>query len=192
MELLPWIDKQLNTLAWDIPLGFCSVFVPVCLNPCCTAATAPEQLHLALSASPSEVTITWVTLNDTATSTVQWGAAEGGQSPLPYQSSGFVKTYTFGGWVGVLHEATITNLEPGLTYTYRVGDEAGGWSAAYNFSTLPFRVGSVGRPLRIVQIGDMAYDNTSDATVADITALVEQGLVDLVLHIGDIGYADGT
>lgn len=94
--------------------------------------------------------------------------------------------------MGVLHEATITNLEPGLTYTYRVGDEAGGWSAAYNFSTLPLRVGSVGRPLRIVQIGDMAYDNTSDATVADITALVEQGLVDLVLHIGDIGYADGT
>jgi len=40
-------------------------------------------------------------------------------------------------------------------------------------------------------IGDMAYDVNSDYTVANVQALVEQGKVDIVLHIGDISYADG-
>ena len=37
----------------------------------------------------------------------------------------------------------------------------------------------------------MAYDVNSDYTVSSLTALVDQGLVDVVIHSGDISYADG-
>jgi hypothetical protein len=53
----------------------------------------------------------------------------------------------------------MTGLTPATTYSYRVGDAAGGWSAVFNFSTLPADVGSAAHPLRIVHIGDMGYGN---------------------------------
>ena len=85
----------------------------------------------------------------------------------------------------------MTGLDAGSSYDYQVGDGAAAWSATRTFATLPADVGSAARPLRIVQIGDMAYDTNSDNTVARVAALVAAGQVDLVLHIGDISYADG-
>jgi len=187
-NLLPWIVQQLNTLAWDIPLGFCSVFLPVCSNPCCDTPYTPNQLHLALADDPAAMSITWVTLNETATSTVAWGAAGG---PLTLSAAGSSRTYSFAGWLGVVHTATMTGLAAGTKYSYRVGDAAGGWSDVWNFTTLPSNLGTPARPFRIVQVADMSYDNQSDATVASITALVDAGQVDVLLHPGDGGYADG-
>jgi hypothetical protein len=62
--LLPFLDKQLNTLAWPIAQGVCSLFVPVCFNPCCDADYAPEQLRLALTGDATEMRVSWVTLTD--------------------------------------------------------------------------------------------------------------------------------
>jgi hypothetical protein len=39
---LPWIDKELSTLAWE-PIAFCATFVPVCSIPCCDTNSDPEQ-----------------------------------------------------------------------------------------------------------------------------------------------------
>jgi hypothetical protein len=191
MNILPWVNTQLTMLAWDIPLGFCSVFVPVCQNPCCNTTTVPEQLHIALTNDASQMSVTWVTLQNTNTSTVQWGPAANASGVFPHSANGWTKTYTDGGWVGVLHVAVMTNLSAGTTYSYRVGDANGGWSKVFNFTTFASNIGSTERPFRIAQIGDEAYDNNSDVTVATMTQLVADGELDMVLHIGDIGYADG-
>lgn len=110
--LLPEIDKGLTTLAWNIPFGFCSVFIPVCKQPCCSDAFAPEQVHLSFPSSDlSTMRAAWVTLNATATSTVQWGASPS----LGKSAKGSNRTYTEGGWVGQIHEAVMTGLTPGTT-----------------------------------------------------------------------------
>ena len=93
--------------------------------------------------------------------------------------------------VGVVHTAEISNLLPATSYFYRVGDSLGGWSRVWSFSTLPFNAGTSARPLNIIQIGDMGYGNKSDATVAAMIAEVDAGTVDLILHVGDVSYADG-
>ncbi len=185
-KLLPWIDKELETLAWDAQ-AVCSNFVKACLNPCCNTSTVPEQLHLSI-AGPNAMAITWTTLDNTSTHTVQWGTS---QDPLSQSSNGWTRTYTDGGWIGVVHTAVMDNLEPNTQYTYRVGDALGGWSKLWTFTTLPTNAGTSQRPLRIVQIGDMGYAEKSDDTVAAITAMVENGTVDLILHVGDVSYADG-
>ena len=72
--------------------------------------------------------------------------------------------YSKGGWLGHVHTA-IMELQPGTTYSYRVGDGDGGWSAVFTYNSLPADVGSLDRPLRLLQVADMAYDNASDHTV---------------------------
>jgi hypothetical protein len=187
VSLLPTLDHAMQTVAWDIPLNFCAVFFPVCKITCCETNTSPEQIFITLTNDPTSYLATWVTGNDTATSTVKWGPATSSPSPsFPNQSQGSTRTYTESGWIGVIHSAAMTGLQAGQSYTYVVGDDAGGWSAPANFTVLPSNVGTAARPLRIVQIGDMAYDNNSDATVAQIVAMVEEREVDLVWHIGDI------
>ena len=79
-------------------------------------------------------------------------------------------------------------LQPGQTYSYRVGDPSGGWSDVFTYHALPADIGSEARPLRLLQVADMAYDNASDHTVAAMQAEVSAGLVDLVLHPGDVSY----
>lgn len=190
LSLLPFLDEQLKTLAWDIPEGFCSTFFPVCTVPCCAGGPYdPEQLHLSLTGVPGELQVEWVTYNDSA-SIVQWGPAQAG-APLPFYATGPPSTtYTNGGWVGRLRRATMTGLAPGAAYSYRVGDGTT-WSAVVNITTIPANAGSDARPLRFAQLGDGAYDVNSDGTVAALTALVDAGAIDLVVFIGDLSYADG-
>ena len=99
VALLPFIDKQLTTLAWDIPLGFCSVFVPVCTQPCCSEPYVPEQIHLSFSTDLSTLVAAWTTLNLTSTSTVQWGPVINGSAPVfPFSATGSSRTYTQVRW----------------------------------------------------------------------------------------------
>lgn len=201
---LPWLAKQLGTLAYD-PLAVCSVFVPVCTQPCCDDPTgvAPEQLHLSLTGSDmSQMGVSWVTLNETGDSTVQWGPAppSGGcdeGTPLPSSAAGGpTRTYTFGGWVGRVHYAVMTQLAPGTSFCYRVGSAgAGAWSAPVGFATPPADVGLPGGPpLVLVQTGDMGGGANSNATVAALTALAAappQRRPHLWLLVGDVSYDDG-
>jgi hypothetical protein len=146
-----------------------------------------RQLHLSFTGNPSEMTITWTTLLATSTSTVQWGlTSQVGPNPtsFPNSATGSNRTYTWSGWIGQIHEATMTGLVPGMNYSYRVGDAAGGWSDVFTFKTLDTDAGSPQNPLRILQIGDMGYGPTSNDTVATMTAMVQAGQVDFVLHVG--------
>ena len=188
VKLLPWAAKSIGELSWD-SFAVCSVFIPVCKQPCCKPDNTPEQVHIAIGDRPSMMTVTWATLTPTPGSRVEYGTGPG---QLNMTASSQARTYTDGGWVGVIQQATMTGLQPGTTYYYRVNGGATAPSVGpFRFSTIRADAGSEAAPLRIVQIGDMDFDVMGKGTVAAVTALVEKGLVDVVLHVGDIGYADG-
>lgn len=153
--LAPWLDSQMETLAWDEPEAICALFGQ-CMVPCCDSEHTPEQIRLSFNSSDiSTMRVTWVTLNTSAAPQVQYGVAGGGNGVLPFSASALSSTYTFAGWLGVLHSTVMTGLQPGTKYSYRVGDAATLWSEVYNFTTMPTNVGTPARPLRVVQIGDM-------------------------------------
>lgn len=185
VELLPFIDRELSSLAWDDE-GVCAA-LGKCEVPCCKS-DAPEQVHLALRPSPHEMTVMWTTRDAGPAVSVWWG---GSSSALTHSASelGPPLTYTHFGWRGYLHSATLTGLEPNRTYFYRVGSASS--QPVHSFRTLAMGAGGATTPLRIVVIGDMGYGPMSDATVAEVTRRVEAAEVDLVLHNGDVSYADG-
>jgi phosphodiesterase/alkaline phosphatase D-like protein len=181
--------KQINTLAWD-SINLCAV-AGLCKVKCCSTDTIPEQLHLALTKTSTTLSIGWTTLNDTATHTVQYGL-----SPTNLTTTSTVggasRTYDHFGWMGHLHNVFMLNLLPnGTTYYYRVGDEIGGWSKIWSFRTLYTDAGSDAHPLIVASVGDMGYGPNSDPTVHRLTSLVDKNEIDLVIHNGDISYADG-
>eukprot|EP00048_Salpingoeca_helianthica_P016303 m.231573 g.231573 ORF g.231573 m.231573 type:complete len:532 (-) comp18412_c0_seq1:113-1708(-) len=193
-KLLPWIDKELKGLACRDARAVCSNFVQACKNPCCATPTLPEKVRLSIYDLPggngTGFVATWTTLMNTSTHTVQWGTSNT-SGTFPYSANGLSRTHTHGGWVGVVHSAAMTNLRPATRYFYRVGDASGGWSRVWSFETLPTNAGTSARPLRVLQIGDMGYGPKSDKTVAEMIKEVDAGTVDLVLHVGDVSYADG-
>lgn len=97
IDFVPKINSLLGSLAWDVPKGFCSVFIPVCKQPCCDASapTTPQQRHLSLTHNASEMAVTWVTLDTTDTSTVQWGPASASPTTLPFSSNGAANQRTY-------------------------------------------------------------------------------------------------
>ena len=79
------------------------------------------------------------------------------------------------------------DLKPATTYYYQVGSVTDArWSEVHSFTTF-----TPGKELHIAIVADMAYDSLSDDTVAQLTRLVDEGRLDVVVHSGDISYADG-
>lgn len=187
VDLVPWLVKEMDTVAWPIPNAFCSVFVDACKQPCCTDPVIPEQVHLSLTGDMTEQAVTWVTLtNATGNGVVRWGTSA---TNLQYSAPASTRTYTKGGWVGVVHEGTMTGLSPNTQYYYVVGG-GNAFSDIRTFTTFSNDIGTAARPLRILQVGDMGYSSVSNNTRNNMARLVEAGEVDLVLHTGDISYAD--
>ena len=159
-KFLPFLWEELGSskpgLAWDAR-AICSNFIPVCSNPCCATPTRPEKVRLAFADASNftRVAATWSTLDDTHTHTVQWALGPHA-TDFPFSADGISRTYalasclspttpppstrpqpaligvryTKGGWSGHVH-TSIMQLQPGVTYSYRVGDSSAGWSDVF-------------------------------------------------------------
>ena len=183
VQIPPGIFEGMVDLALPVPRATCAL-IRKCNVECCAASSPPEQVHLSLASKDKSVMgVTWVTLKDT-TSIVQYGLSA---ESLTSSESGDVSTYTFAGWVGAIHRATMINLTPATTYYYRVGNGEDRWSEVFSFTTYDPSRDTVSFAI----IADMAYDTTSDNTVMRIQELVDAGSIDGVIHSGDISYADG-
>lgn len=136
----------------------------------------------------------WVTRNLTVGApTAVWDVVEpvDGQRMANTTSSrsatGSTTTYLANGWRGYVHSVTMTGLAPGVTYFYSVGDS--GLDFAWSQPRLSFKApptpGTL--PLRIALLGDMGASDVSDHT---INRILSGDRIDMVLHVGDIGYAD--
>lgn len=124
--------------------------------------------------------VSWVTLNGT-TSYVEYGTDA---NNLNERAVGNVDTYTSAGWVGVIHTATMSDLKRPLKYYYRVGDGSDLWSEVFSFNTL-----GTDDILTYAVIADMDFEEND--TLARMEELVTSGDVQVVIHSGDISYADG-
>lgn len=154
-------------------------------------SAAPSQVHLALGGSVDEdgyntgVRISWVTERECTgaedESVVEWGVA--GSALNETATSNDCSTY-FSTWD---HTVVIEGLIPGEIYSYQVG----GWSTfsrLFNF-TMPTRE----LDLPLVVLADMdVMSATGQSTVAAVSKLVEESKISIVVHAGDIGYADNS
>ncbi|KAL5219707.1 hypothetical protein ABZP36_024420 [Zizania latifolia] len=173
-------------------------------------ANPATPLHGHLSSTDSKATsmrLTWVS-GDGKPQQVQYGGGKSATSVattftqedmcsipvLPSPAKDF-------GWhdPGYIHSAVMTGLQPSLSYTYRYGSDAVGWSDTIKFRTPP-AAGS--GEVSFVIFGDMGkapldpsvehYIQPGSTSVAKAVATeIETGKVDSIFHIGDISYATG-
>ena len=149
--------------------------------------TMPQQVLTSLGAHANEIVVTWVTMADTSSSAIQWGAAS--SSALPnFTSSAKGSSFHFvdlepAHTLRVIHTARMTDVQPGSLLSYRVGDvSTGDWSANLTF-TAPTAGNEI---LPLIVFGDMGYLNAqSMQLVADE---VQTGQSSLVVHVGDYAY----
>ncbi|CAM9492658.1 unnamed protein product [Scytosiphon promiscuus] len=152
---------------------------------------APEQVHISL-ASPGyvrayPVTVAWVTWPDVR-SEVLWGTAA---DDLVNVARGSSTTYSARHpgradyTSGFLHSATLEGLQPSSTYFYSCGDSTLAMSTVRSFVTPP-KFGPE-QAITLGIIGDLGQTDNSAATLEAIDGDVS---LDLVLHAGDLSYAD--
>lgn len=77
---------------------------------------APEQIHLSYGSDPSQMIVTWSTLDYVNESFVEFGLDD-----LSYRSEGYVKKFR-NNWIGserltFVHQAMLTGLAPGQKYS---------------------------------------------------------------------------
>jgi len=104
---------------------------------------------------------------------------------------GTSRTYTKGGWVGYIHTAIMTGLTAGgVNYTYYVGDA--GDSSHDSSSPVFWFKSALPSPQASFQVGvvaDMGTVNSAD-TIRLLSQRAQSGSMDMMIHAGDISYAD--
>ena len=145
-------------------------------------ANQPQQILTSLSGIEGNITVTWVTFSD-AGSTLQWGYTSGSLSNSD-DGSKFKWTDPEGPHtVRVMHVAHMSDLKPHTAVYYRVGDADNNvWSDELEFVAPP--TGS--DPLALIIYGDLGLLNAQ--SMDKVTAEVQSGEADMVLHVGDYAY----
>eukprot|EP00162_Nutomonas_longa_P010408 comp19905_c0_seq1/m.38702 comp19905_c0_seq1/g.38702 ORF comp19905_c0_seq1/g.38702 comp19905_c0_seq1/m.38702 type:complete len:532 (-) comp19905_c0_seq1:52-1647(-) len=182
----------------------CSI-LSLCEVDCCLVADIPEQIHISLTGNNGEMRVTWTTRNETIGKPVIYidvipPERDGGKFNV---SSGTFRavttnyTYSFAtnGWRGFLHSVVVNGLVGGQRYYYQVGDtndysegsENGYWSQPLLYFVAPVLNA---KKVSGMLVGDMGGSDVSDNTVYQMTMHRMQGDTDVILHIGDISYAD--
>jgi len=178
--------------------GTICVYVMLCVSQFVLLGCVPNESprlvrepYLQL-ATPSSITIVWRTnLSSHSSSRVQYGTDAGnlnrtarGAAVIPASNSN-VKD----------HIVTITGLSPGTKYFYNVGTTSGGveggGTTEHYFLTAPV-VGSV-KPFTAWILGDSGSGSSNQVAVRD--AMLDETRSnprDIILHLGDIVYEDGT
>eukprot|EP00753_Platysulcus_tardus_P017867 PLAT6611.1.p2 GENE.PLAT6611.1~~PLAT6611.1.p2 ORF type:complete len:419 (+),score=209.41 PLAT6611.1:18-1274(+) len=147
------------------------------------AAAVPGQVHLE-RAGPTEdkMVVSWASA--AKTSTVWWGTASGVYSandtvdgkmysfPLDYSSP-------------YIHHATIGPLKPATRYYFYTGDLTSGFSREFSFLT-----GAGGIATRFAVLGDHGHTEDSQQTLDRLRAEHEAKPYDVLIHAGDISYAN--
>ncbi|KAK9829258.1 hypothetical protein WJX72_004835 [[Myrmecia] bisecta] len=169
-------------------------------------ACQPTQVHLAVTGNPTEMRVMWKTAGKGCHADVQcWldnkiaaddNAAKAlhASSESSYSSADMCSAPAtdFAFEPPSLHTAVITELVPGERYRYQIGLDG----SVSSFRAAP--ASSPDRGFRFLVYGDMgesehkaAKSPGARATAKAATAEVLDGGAELVLHIGDISYANG-
>ncbi|CAG2120724.1 unnamed protein product, partial [Medioppia subpectinata] len=145
--------------------------------------TQPEQIHLAYGVGPTEMVVTWVTMDSTPETTVEFGQSPTGLNTI---TQGYATRFTDGGSekrVMYIHRVVLKGLKPDEQYFYHCGSDSGGWSSVYWFKAM--KEGNTWSP-HLALIGDLG--NVNGVSLPFLQKAVAKGKYDAVLHIGDFAY----
>jgi len=156
----------------------------------------PHQVHLAFGTDTSTTLIVaWITPLTTKTSEVQYGTQSGNYMWQTFGTSwSYMYKHYSSGWI---HKVSLTNLNPGVTYYYRVGDNFAGFSQEFTVR-MPQ---DTNNKVTVTIYGDLNLggaiggNTTTWANSLDTIDYVyrqEQETSDFLLHVGDIAYCNGS
>jgi len=115
---------------------------------------------------------------------VQWGLTPTG---FTQSAKGNAVSYSYEGYTsGGIHSVLLPPLNMSTTYYYQVGG-TGQWSSTFNFKSAP-NPGTQGMVFGM--IGDVGADPNSEMTVKGLMDLRTKSGLDMVLHCGDLSYAN--
>ncbi len=180
-DLLPFLPEFIASGFYP-PSVICAIlFGGVCELPCCNDTNAPEQVYITLGEEKHQLRVSWVTLTNSS-SVVRYGGSD-----LALSANGVSFTYTDAGWVGSIHQAFLNvSAFAGQNVFYQVGDGA-------NFSAIfSARVPVFDYPMTFAVVGDLGTGNNGAGTFEHLQELSASSQIDLVLHVGDVSYADGN
>jgi hypothetical protein len=147
--------------------------------------TPIRNLSMEVGATEDEIRFNWMSPSSRA-GQVTWYTVQNGDF-VTFAAECTPSTTTAGYYV---NKATVTGLQPGYTYAYKVGNDEGGWSPEYQYTvpedtgeSLTFLVTSD------VQIGQAQYDDVSvtvdtwDKVITRLTSYVPEA--QFLFHLGD-------
>eukprot|EP00163_Fabomonas_tropica_P001030 TRINITY_DN10778_c0_g2_i2.p1 TRINITY_DN10778_c0_g2~~TRINITY_DN10778_c0_g2_i2.p1 ORF type:complete len:605 (-),score=104.81 TRINITY_DN10778_c0_g2_i2:139-1953(-) len=174
--------------------AMCTI-LSLCNTDCCLLPETPEQIHLTSLHNISEMQVQWTTQEPLGNATLMYDTVPvtnyttGPPSTATVVTNAITaRTYHAGAWHGWVYTATFSNLQPGTTYYYRVGDpETGMWSQPdLHFTTTTAN----NFPVTFGVVGDVGATDISDTSIARMTEYRIRNQIQAVLHVGDISYAD--
>lgn len=148
----------------------------------------PTQIHIALAGKNENnlsnlITVSWSTINNTNTHMVKYGVEP---NNYLFYSNGISKQY----YQTFHHHTTLIDLQPNQIYYYVVGDEIDGFSPEFYFLSPPNK-STPDVSTSFFVFGDMGLWYSQD-TISYINNVVNNEKIDLILHSGDISYADDS
>jgi acid phosphatase type 7 len=153
----------------------------------CYSQNNPNQVHIALAGKNDKglvntMAISWSTINDTQQHLVKYGFHSGDYT---LYSNGYSQQY----YNTYHHHVILTpTLQPNTRYYYIVGDEKGGYSKEFTFLSPN---NHEDEPVTFLVYGDLGVWYSYD-TMSYIQKEVDNENIDLIVHSGDIGYADDS
>ena len=146
-----------------------------------------SQIHIAQGFNSTDMTISWLT-NDNCFSHVAYGTNNESLDNIAHGSSSSYEFYYNNNQYksGYLHHVLLTNLQPLTIYYYKCGDfMLQIVSNIFNFKTLP-KIGYKSK-LTFGILGDIGQTKNS---VSTLNHLIREHDIDMILHAGDLSYAD--
>lgn len=152
----------------------------------CYYPGGPRQVHLALTGNPSEMLVTWLKLG-AAKESDNDAFVEYGKSSRQYsKNSTLVQSVSYRQSPHKIFRCILQDLEPNTTYYYRVGWK-GSKSEELMFVSAPVKGQG---PNEVIVYGDMGYYDQGAKTGNLVIQYMKTVRSPLVLHVGDISYAD--
>uniref|UniRef100_A0A1I7RSK0 Purple acid phosphatase n=1 Tax=Bursaphelenchus xylophilus TaxID=6326 RepID=A0A1I7RSK0_BURXY len=139
----------------------------------------PEQVHLSLGDNSAEYTVTWITFSDTKSSYVEWSEVS---NTKRLTAEAKISNFSEAGVDRFIHRAILKPINSGVKYEYRVGSEYG-ISPKFTFTGLKERPEG---GYKYAVYGDLG--NRNGRSLGRLQRGAQDGLYDVVLHVGDMAY----
>ena len=143
----------------------------------------PQQIHLSYTNQPTEMMVTWTTMKNATTATVQYSTNTFHHSTTSRNITEFIDG-------GPLHRTIyinrvlLSNLLQGQKYTYICGTKTYGWSSIYFFVAM--KEFPKNDPVTILFYGD--FGDANSVSLPTIQQTIDTTNIDAVLHLGDFAY----